>query len=557
MMKRLFPLLSGLLILLAACFKEKMAVVGPPGDIDPKDTTSAPVRNVGKRKVLFIGISGVRGDALRKAQAPNMLGLLPHAVYSFDAVTQAPTNSGATWSSLLTGVWGNKHGVTDNTFSGNNFIRYPMGFKYLKTLAPQLRTISVQSWPALNNQLFSRADVTVSLPDNDAAVRDTTVNRIKTDPADVVVAGFSSVQTVAHNNGYGPDVPEYMSAITTVDGYVGDLLAAINSRAEKDKEDWLVIITSDHGGTGNSEGSNSFAERNIFTIFSNAKFAKKEVVPPLNSLKTARFAEIGDYGYTKDPFYNFDSITKFTVALSIRTAGFVSDPPFIGNKSWASGNNAGWLLCPKGSGQWKFQAGDGAGGARVDITAAGPSIIDNQWHTIAITVDRSNGPGTVVMYQDGLQVGTSSLNNLSPFAPKDDIKLAIGDDITGYYRRTDGNSDFQLANIRIWDTVWAKPDMSKYNHCDTVQAGNPYYSRMIGWWKGIENTGSVLKDASRFKKDLTLNDAPQWISQEIDFCNMAIPAPVPQSVDIMPTLLSWLQIAVDQGWSLDGVSWLP
>lgn len=557
MMKKLFPL-AGLLLLLAACFKEKMAVVDAPVDINPNDTTSAPVTTAVKRKVLFIGISGVRGDVMRKAQAPHMLGLLPNAIYSFDALTQAPTNSGATWSTLLTGVWSNKHGVTSNTFSGSNFTRYPIGLKYLKTLAPQLRTVSVQSWSILNSQLFSQADVTVNLPDNDAAVRDTTVNRIKTDNADIIVAGFSGVQTAAHQSGYGPDVEEYMTAITTVDGYVGDLLAAVNSRPDKDKEDWLVIITSDHGGIGNKEGSNSFEERNIFTLFANAKFAKHEVVPPLNSLKAVRYAAIGDYSYSRDPFYDFERIKKFTVAISVRSSTFAGgDPPFIGNKSWASGNNAGWLLCPKGSDKWKFQAGDGAGGARVDITSSGPAITDNQWHTVAVTIDRSSAPGTVVLYQDGVQVGTSSLNNLSPFAPASDLKLVVGDDISGTYRYTDGNCDFSLANIRIWDTVWTKADMAKYRHCDTVQTGNPYYDRMIGWWKGIENTGGTLKDAGPLKKDLTFNNAPQWVAQEIDFCNTAIPAPVPQSVDIMPTLLSWLRITVDPGWNLDGISWLP
>ncbi|WP_177192133.1 alkaline phosphatase family protein [Chitinophaga arvensicola] len=557
-MKKLFPLFPVLLLLLlAACFKEKMAVVGLPNDIDPNDTTQAPVKNGVKRKVLLIGISGVRGDAMREATAPNILGLIPHAVYSFDAVTQAPTNSGATWSSLLTGVWSDKHGVTDNTFAGNRFIRFPMGFRYLKTLLPQLRTLSLQAWPAVNNQLVTQADVTVSLPDNDAAVRDSAVNRLKTDPADIVVVGFSQVQTTAHNRGYGPAVPEYMSAITTVDGYVGDLLTALNSRPEKEKEDWLIIVTSDHGGTGNTEGSSSFPERNIFTIISNKKFTKKEVVPPLNSLRAIRYSEIGDYAYSKDPLYNFDSIKQFTVALSVRSAGFDYDPSFIGNKNWASGNNAGWLLCPKGSDKWKFQAGDGAGGARVDLTSTGPAITDNMWHTIAITVDRRTAPGTVVLFQDGVQAGTSSLNNLSPFAPSNDIKLAVGEDITGTYRETDGGADFQLANIRIWDTVWAKADMQKYNHCDTVQVTNPYYSRMIGWWKGIENTGNKLTDAGPLKRDLTLHNPAQWLTQEIDFCNGAIPAPVPQTVDVLPTLLSWLHIAVDPGWNLDGVSWLP
>ncbi|CAL1519830.1 hypothetical protein MMC2321_03582 [Chitinophaga sp. MM2321] len=555
-MKRLLPALIGLLFLLAACFKEKMLVVGPPTDIDPNDTTSAPDVNNIRRKVLYIGISGVRGDAMKVAQTPNMTGMLPHAVYSFDALTQPPTTTGAGWTSTLTGVWSEKHGVTDDSFSGSNLSRFPMAFKYVKALAPHLRTVSVQSWPAVNDQLIASADVKVSLAGQDAAVRDSAVGRLKTDNADMVVVGFSGVLSAAHDAGYGPDVPEYMSAISTVDAYVGDLLAAIESRATKDKEDWLVIISSDHGGIDNAEGSNTHEERNIFTIFFNKKFGGKEVVPPLASLKAVRFASTGEYAYSNDPLYNFDSIKKFTVQLSIRSRGFDSDPPFIGNKDWNSGGNKGWLLCPKGSAGWKFQAGDGSGG-RVDVNSTGAAITDNKWHTLAFTVDRSSGAGELALYQDGLPAGGSSLNNLSSFAPQDAVTLAVGDDITGNYRGSWGNADFQLANIRIWDTVWTKEDMQKYSHCDTIQTNNPYYSRIIGWWKATSPTGSVLTDVGPLKKDLLLHGSPQWVNQEIDFCNTQLPAPVPQSVDVVPTVFAWLHITADPSWGLDGISWLP
>ncbi len=76
-------------------------------------------------KVLLIGIDGCRADAILLANTPNIKGLLPHATYSFDALTHYPTWSGPGWSSMLTGVWEDKHGVLDNTFAGSHYDLYP------------------------------------------------------------------------------------------------------------------------------------------------------------------------------------------------------------------------------------------------------------------------------------------------------------------------------------------------------------------------------------------------------------------------------------------------
>lgn len=554
MKRHYISLLLGMLAL-TGCFKDKLLTVGPPNDIDQGSITTPPGPNDVKRKVLFIGISGLRGDAMEAAAAPAISGLYPHAIYSFEAQTQQPTTSGSGWANLLNGVWSGKHGVKDNTFAGYNSAKYPMAFRYAKALAPHLRTISVQAWPAVNDLLVSQADVRVNLPDNDARVRDTIVARLGQDDPDVLLAGFTGVKNAAHQFGYGPQVAEYMQAVEQTDGFVGDILQAISKRPNAAKEDWLIIIASDHGGTDKAEGGSTPEERNIFTLFHNKAFNGKKVEQPLSSLRTVRFSSVNQWAGTNDPFYNFEQIKQFTVSVAVRTNGFVSDVPFIGNKDWDRGLNPGWLICPRGTDKWKFQAGDGNG--RVDINSTGPIITDNRWHTLTITIDRRSGAGELQMYQDGEPCGSSSLNNLAPFAPNHAVKIAIGDDITGRYREFYGDDDFQVANIRIWDSVWTKEDMKKYAPCDTVQINNPYFSRMIGWWKATGPTGNILEDASPMNKPLTINGGPAWVTQELDFCNVALPAAVPQSVDVVPTIMAWLRIATDSGWSLDGINRIP
>jgi len=63
------------------------------------------------------------------------------------------------------------------------------------------------------------------------------------------------IDGTGHSLGFGSDVPEYRTAISIVDGQVGRLLSAIERRkaAVRDaglaEEDWLVVVTTDHGGT--------------------------------------------------------------------------------------------------------------------------------------------------------------------------------------------------------------------------------------------------------------------------------------------------------------------
>src|SRR5436190_5093014 len=71
------------------------------------------------KKVLFIGLDGTRFDAIEKAKTPNLHALMNEGIYSDtclildDRYQKSDTVSGPGWSSILTGVWADKHGVHD------------------------------------------------------------------------------------------------------------------------------------------------------------------------------------------------------------------------------------------------------------------------------------------------------------------------------------------------------------------------------------------------------------------------------------------------------------
>jgi hypothetical protein len=69
-----------------------------------------------------------------------------------------------------------------------------------------------------------------------------------------------------HVSGFSPDNPAYVAAASRAFGMVETLLDAIAARPSRSDEDWLVILTADHGGKGRFHGGQSPEERAVFIL---------------------------------------------------------------------------------------------------------------------------------------------------------------------------------------------------------------------------------------------------------------------------------------------------
>jgi len=73
--------------------------------------------------------------------------------------------------------------------------------------------------------------------------------------------------------------PQLDTAISMLDKQIGSIMQAVHFRENKFNEEWLVIITTDHGRdaqTGKNHGGQSDSERNTWLIMN--KKPAKEVV---------------------------------------------------------------------------------------------------------------------------------------------------------------------------------------------------------------------------------------------------------------------------------------
>ena len=123
-----------------------------------------------KKHVLIIGMDGTRPDALLKAKTPTFDKLIKEGAFTDDAnilgerYQKNDTISGPGWSSILTGVWADKHGVHDNSFKGKNYELFPHFFKRLKRQRPDAKTVSLVSWAPIHENILSEADIAQVFP---------------------------------------------------------------------------------------------------------------------------------------------------------------------------------------------------------------------------------------------------------------------------------------------------------------------------------------------------------------------------------------------------------
>src|SRR4026208_95359 len=198
-------------------------------------------------KVLIIGIDGTMPSALAVARTPNLDALKSNGCHSVRVVPHPVTHSAACWSSMFTGVWGDKHGVNDpgNSFAGNQFTNYPSFYKHVEAANSNLNTLAFARWAPMLTAVPD-ADVKLSFA-SDAAVTDETCRQLTNSNPDVMWMLLLDVDSAGHSSGWGPTVSNYVRAIETADGRVGQIIGALRNRASYTNEDWLVIVTTDHG----------------------------------------------------------------------------------------------------------------------------------------------------------------------------------------------------------------------------------------------------------------------------------------------------------------------
>ncbi|MDE0979905.1 MAG: alkaline phosphatase family protein [Flavobacteriales bacterium] len=507
---------------------------------------------LGNSRVLIIGVDGVRPDALEVANTPNMDALIVNGIFSADALNEDITMSGPGWSANLTGVWSDSHGVTNNDFTGSNFDVFPSFMKRLEMSNPGLNTHSVCHWGPINDYILEADVDEASNVTSDAAVASSGVSILDGDPH-AIFLHLDDVDLAGHSFGYSTAVSQYVEAIENADEHIGLVIEALEDRPNYNAENWLVIVTTDHGGIGFGHGGNSLDEQNVFFIASGnsvpmeviEKDTLEVLPPPLNCIAPGAseltFTGGGDNVYIpQSPELELGTDVDFTLELRMRT-NTSPDVAMIGNKDWDSGLNPGFVFSfeyPSGP-AWKVNISDG--NSRADANGAA-GISDGQWHTLSCSFDRD---GTMKLYTDGVFSAEEDISQIGNIDV--DMGWFLGSDIDGGY-----SFSGSLAELRFWHGLLDDETIANW-HCAALTSDHPFIEGLQAHWELTE--GSGLEIANSLDESLAgvITGATWQSSQEqvvFDYSN------TPRIVDVPVTAMEHLCLEVDPNWNLDGISWV-
>lgn len=500
------------------------------------------------KKVLFIGIDGCRADVMMSTSTPNIQNLISQSIYSLDGLCAATTWSGNGWSTMLTGVWHTKHNVQDNSFTSPNYTNYPDFLTRAETFNPSLRTISLAHWSPINDKIVQNADVKTNLA-TDLAVKNAAVNALKNDNPDILFVDFDDVDHAGHSYGFSSTVPQYVSSIQTTDAFIGEIVAAMKNRPTYANEDWLVVLTTDHGAVETSHGGGALSERNIFTVYSNPGFTPQQISKTvLESNKTFNQLNFPAGTYAKpanQAAFNFGTNQDFTIEFWVKpNASYSSDPVMIGNKNWASGKNKGIIFSGYSGQTFKMNIGDGTN--RIDLT--GGKAETNKWKHIAASFDRD---GLVTLYEDGVPVTfakMSSIGNIDSGLP-----LTLNQDGTNTYSP---NLAASYKDIRIWKSALPNDVIVNWANQD-ITPSHPYYAQLLANWKCNETSGNTLTDSSPNANNMAITGAPVYNANTTNNFKIYDYTSTTRETDHFPTVLNWLCIPVQSSWGIDGINRIP
>lgn len=506
------------------------------------------------KKVLIIGIDGCRADALELANTPVIDNLIQNGIYSPDALNDDITVSGPGWSAILCGVWSDKHLSIDNSFNNTDYFNFPPIFKYAEDFDDNLNTVSICNWNPINDNIVQNyADFKLNVS-SDYDVSSEASTYITNNDPDLIFLHFDDVDHAGHNYGFSPNITEYITSIEAVDDLLDPVMQAIYQRPNYLNEDWIILVTSDHGGVGTSHGGTSIEHENVVVIVSgdniqqlviekDSSLILDSVYNCLSDSVELKFDGIDDYVQISNASqFDFGVNQDFTIECRIRTSTS-GDVAIVGNKDWNSGNNKGFVFSfkyPSGP-EWKINIGDGVN--RADINTGG-LIANNQWHTLSVSFDRD---GFMKMYEDGLLIDSADISSVGDITTNSG--LFCGMDIYQNYPFSGS-----VSQLRVWDTILNSNDIQSW-YCNDLNPTHPSYNNLIGYWHMNEGGNTVLLNDLSINNNNAIVNGASWYNYDslwvYDYSN------TPRIVDVPVTALNHLCIPINSSWLLDGVSLTP
>lgn len=512
--------------------------------------------SVGQRKVLVISIDGLTGTELQTVAPTNIATLQKNAKYSYN--TLKTSSDAAGWVSMLTGTGFSKHQISNDNFersqTGNNahapIVSYRNVFDYV-TQYKSVKTAFVTPWANLRSYMRN-ADF-LPVVSTDLAVKDSTISILNNQAGlGTMFVNFRDVEAAGDNGGYVATNANYKNAIVKADEYVGNILTALKARKNFANEEWLVIVTSNHGGS-------SANPTNGFTLLYNPSFKPFELKK--SGFNTIRFNNTSVLATVPNDNGLYDAGTDkdFTVQIQVKFNSNTRYPAFLSKSVGIDGTTqTGWLLFTDNA-NWTVSVGgtqNGSGTGRTQISGGSP-LADLAWHTLTFTVKRVNATTrTLTTYTDGVLNNSGNINGHKSLTTAEPLKIG--------FVKVDGSgaADFYAANLCYFNTALDGTVISANKDLKDITK-HPNYTNLIGFWPVDEGTEGSLFNKAPTGYGMVLAGPYVWGSLASLYPPGTTAEPITSTLSIPSTVsdvsaltLYWMKINILPDFSFDGKPYL-
>jgi predicted AlkP superfamily pyrophosphatase or phosphodiesterase len=274
-------------------------------------------------KVVFVIVDGIPADTIERVPTPTIDAITAEGGYGRATVggpigelAETPTISAPGYMSLITGTWANKHNVYKNYGMSPDYSYWNL-FRLARSERPELRLGIFSTWTDNRTILLGeglaeggnwRFDVVVDglekrearlppepmdvrIADIDDAVSREAARLIESEGPDLSWVYLQHTDDVAHKHG---DSVEFEQAVIQMDERLHAIWSGVRARQRVHEEDWLMIVTTDHGRdavTGRTHGGQSERERTIWMATNSQRltpdfYATPEIVDIYPSIAT-------------------------------------------------------------------------------------------------------------------------------------------------------------------------------------------------------------------------------------------------------------------------------
>lgn len=239
------------------------------------------------KHVVLIGLDGWGAYSYENAEMPNLKKLAQNGAITLKKRSVLPSSSAVNWASMFMGAGPELHGYTEwgsktpelPSREISHYGIFPSVWGLYRDADPKAEIGYLYEWDGMKylaeQDAMSFSKHTPVDKENPRSMTDAAISYIKEKKPNLVGIIYDEPDGVGHRIGH--DTPEYYEKLKQLDGYIGEIVKAVDDAGMTDET--IFIVTADHGGINKGHGGKTMQEMETPLIISGKGVKKGFEIP--------------------------------------------------------------------------------------------------------------------------------------------------------------------------------------------------------------------------------------------------------------------------------------